>query len=190
MSGSPQRLAGYWSRTPSGHAGPIILEVTTRRTLAGAATALAVLAGGFAAAPVAQAAVDVSLDKVTVAPPKSGKKANVIVVATMAQQEYANISVDVTLQGFKAMRTFPFGDGACPKKLVQVNAPAEVFQCGWTQNGKDATLNMAISGTFPSSRLRIKIRTSAVRTPSASGDYAVTLSSWAFSPLTTSVTIK
>ena len=43
-----------------------------RRTLAGAATALAVLAGGFAAAPVAQAAVDVSLDKVTVAPPKSG----------------------------------------------------------------------------------------------------------------------
>ncbi len=161
-----------------------------RKTLVSAATALVVLTGGFAAAPAAQAAVDVTLDKVTIAPAKAGKKANVMVVATMTQEEYANISVDVTLSGFKAMRTFPFGDGTCPKQLVQVGAPAEVFQCGWTQKGKDATLNMAISGTFPSSTLRIKIRKSAVKTPSAPGDYDVTLSSWAFSPLTTSVTIK
>jgi hypothetical protein len=161
-----------------------------RKTLVSAATALALLASGFAAAPAAQAAVDVTLDKVTIAPPKASKKANVTVIATLAQQEYADISVDVTLSDFTAMRTFPFGDGACPKKLVQVSAPAEVFQCGWTQKGKDATLNMAIRGTFPASKMRIKIRKQAVKTPSAPGDYKVTLSSWAFSPITTSVTIK
>ena len=161
-----------------------------RKTLVSIAAAVGVLVAGVAAAPVAQAAVDVTLDKVTVAPPKAGKKANVIVMATMAQQEYADISVDVTLDGFTALKTFPFGDGACPKKLVQVSAPAEVFQCGWTQSGNKATLNMAIRGTFASSPLRIKIRKSAVKTPSARGTYDVALSSWAFSPITTTVTIK
>lgn len=161
-----------------------------RKTLVSTVTALGVLAAGFAAAPGAQAAVDVTLDKVTVAPPQAAKKANVIVAATMAQQEYANISVDVTLSGFTAMRTFAFRDGACPKKLIQVSAPAEVFQCGWTQSGKDATLNMAISGTFAASPMRIKIRKSAVLAPKTRGNYNVSLSSWAFSPLSTSVTIK
>lgn len=161
-----------------------------RKTLVSAATALVVLTGGLAAPPAAHAAVDVTLDKVTVAPSKAAKKANVIIVATMTQEEYADISVDVTLAGFKAMRPFPFEDGACPKQLVQVSAPAEVFQCGWTRKGKDAILNMAIRGTFPSSKLRIKIRKAAVTTPSAPGSYDVTLSSWAFSPLTASATIK
>ncbi len=161
-----------------------------RGMFTGVAVAVAVLAGGLVAAPVAQAAVDVTLDKVTVAPPKAGKRANVIVNATVAQEQYADISVDVTLTGFMAMSMLPFGDGACPKKLVQVKAPAEVFQCGWTQNGKDAVLNMALKGTFPSSKLRITIRKAAVVNPSAPGDYAVKVSSWAFSPVTTDVTIK
>lgn len=161
-----------------------------RRSLVSAAAALAVLAGGLAVAPAAHAAVDVTLDKVTVAPPKAGKKANVIIAATMTQEQYADISVDVTLTGFMAMSMLPFGDGACPKQLVQVSAPVEVFQCGWTQNPKEAVLSMALRGTFPSSGLKIKIRKAAVMTPSAPGTYGVTMSSWAFSPLTTSVTIK
>jgi len=161
-----------------------------RRTLVSTIAALGVLTAGLVAAPAVQAAVDVTVDKVTVAPPKAGKKANVIIAARMAQQEYADISVDVMLTGFTALKTFAFRDGACPKNLVQVSAPAEVFQCGWSQSGNKAILNMAIRGTFASSPVRIKIRKPAVVTPRARGNYDVALSSWAFSPLSTSVTIK
>jgi hypothetical protein len=152
--------------------------------------AAAVVAGSIAVVPAAHAAVDVTVDSVTVAPPKAGKKANVIVKATLDQQQYADISVDVTLSGFEAASMFPFGEGACPAKMFQVKVPATVVQCGWTQEGKDAILSMAIAGTFAKSSLQIKVRKAAVSTPVKAGDYKVTMSSWAFSPISTTVTIK
>jgi hypothetical protein len=51
-------------------------------------------------------------------------------------------------------------------------------------------LNISIRGTFPSSTVRVKINRKAVVTPKKAGDYAVSVSSWAFSPVTTSVAIK
>lgn len=161
-----------------------------RRILRILSATAAVLVGGVAVAPVGQAAVDVTLDSATVAPPKAGKKANVVVKATLAQQQYADISVDVTLSGFEATSMFPFSPGACPAKLFQVKVPAEVVQCGWTQQGKDAVLNMALAGTFPKSALTIKVRKAAVSNPPKPGAYPITLSSWAFSPITTTVTVK
>jgi hypothetical protein len=161
-----------------------------RRILVTLAAVAAVAAGSLTVVPVAHAAVDVTLDSVTVAPPKAGRKANVIVKATLAQQQYADISVDVTLSGFEASGTFPFRDGPCPAKLVQVTVPAEVIQCGWTQNGTDAVLSMAISGTFPTSGMQIKVRKGSVRTPARPGAYKVTLSSWAFSAISDTVTVK
>lgn len=161
-----------------------------RRIIVALSAVAAVAAGSLTVVPAAHAAVDVTLDSVTVAPPKAGRKANVIIKATLAQQQYADISVDVTLSGFEASGTFPFRDGACPAKLVQVKVPAEVFQCGWTQNGADAVLSMAISGTFPASGMQIKMRKGSVRTPSKAGSYKVTLSSWAFSPISDTVTVK
>ena len=95
------------------------------------AVALAVGMCIFATAPAAHADVDVTIDKVKVAPAKSGaKSANVIVASTVTQEEYADISYDVTLTGFTAKRTFAYRDGACPKKLVQYTGPGTVFQCG------------------------------------------------------------
>jgi len=155
------------------------------------AVALAVGMCFFATVPAAHADVDVTIDKARVAPAKSGaKSANVIVASTVTQEEYADISYDVTLTGFTAKRTFAYRDGACPKKLVQYTGPGTVFQCGWVQQGKDAVLNISILGTFPSSTVRVKINRKAVVTPKKAGDYAVSVSSWAFSTVTTSITIK
>jgi len=145
----------------------------------------------FAATSTSHAAVDVTIDKVTVAPAKSGaKSANVIVASTVTQQEYADISYDVTLTGFTAKGTFAYRDGACPKKLIKYKGPGTVFQCGWVQRGKDSVLNISIRGTFPSSSVQVKINRRAVVTPKKAGDYPVSVSSWAFSTVTTSVVIK
>ncbi len=161
-----------------------------RKILVTLAAAAAVAAGSLVIVPTAQAAVDITLDSVTVAPPKAGRKANVIVRASLAQQQYADISVDVTLSGFQATSMFPFSDGACPAKLFQVKVPAQVVQCGWTQNGKNAVLSMAIAGTFSTSGMQITVRKAAVSAPVKPGEYQVTLSSWAFSPVSTTVTVK
>lgn len=145
----------------------------------------------FTAMPAAHAAVDVKIDKVTVAPAKSGaKSANVIVTSTVSQEDYADISYDVTLSGFTAKNTFAYRDGECPTKVVQYSGPGTVFQCGWVQQGKDAVLNVSIRGTFPSSTVRVKINQKAVMTPKKAGNYSVSVSSWAFSPVKTSVKIK
>lgn len=161
-----------------------------RRILASTAVAAAVALTGAALAPAAHAAVKVEVDKVTVAPAKVDRKANVSVRATVTQQEYADISVDVTLTGFQARSVFPFTEGPCPTKLFQISAPAEVFKCGWVQDGRKAILSIALAGTFPASDLRIKVRRNAVSTPAQAGSYDVTLSSWAFSPVGTTVTIR
>lgn len=161
-----------------------------RRVLVIPAVAATLALTGAALAPAAQAAVKVEVDKVTVAPAKADRKANVSVRATVTQQEYADISVDVTLTGFQATSVFPFSEGPCPTKLFQITAPAEVVKCGWVQDGRNAILSIALAGTFPTSDLRIKVRRNAVSTPAQAGSYAVTLSSWAFSPVGTKVTIR
>jgi hypothetical protein len=161
-----------------------------RRTLVSTAIAATLALTVAALAPAAQAAVKVDVGKVTVAPAKADRKANVTVRATVTQQEYADISVDVTLTGFQATSVFPFSEGPCPTKLFQISSPADVVKCGWVQDGRNATLSIALAGTFATSDLRIKVRRSAVSTPAQAGSYPVTLSSWAFSPLSTKVTIR
>lgn len=148
------------------------------------------LMGAFVAAAPAQAAVDVTLDSVKIAPAKADKKVKATVKATVAQQQYADISVDVTFTDFVPTKTFAFRDGECPQKLIRVSVPAEVFQCGWSLQGGNAVLSMALRGTFPSSPIQIKVSKAALVAPAKPGDYDVTVSSWAFSPLKTSVAIK
>lgn len=161
-----------------------------RRALVSTAVAAALALTGAVLAPAAQAAVKVEVGKVTVAPAKAGRQANVTVRATITQQEYEDISVDVALTGFQATSMFPFSEGPCPTTLFQITAPAEVVKCGWVQDGRNAILSIALAGTFPTSDVRIKVRRNAVSTPARAGSYAVTLSSWAFSPVGTTVTIR
>jgi hypothetical protein len=68
--------------------------------------------------------------------------------------------------------------------------PATVFQCGWVQKGEDAVVNLALEGTFPTSQVRVRILKNALQAPARAGRYPVTVSSWAFSPLKMTVTIK
>lgn len=161
-----------------------------RRALVSTAVAAALALSGAVMAPAAQAAVKVEVGKVTVAPAKADRMANVTVRATITQQEYEDISVDVALSGFQATSMFPFADGPCPTSLFRIKAPVEVIKCGWVQDGRKAILSMALAGTFPTSDLRFTVRRNAVSTPAQAGSYEVTLSSWAFSPVGTTVTIR
>lgn len=137
--------------------------------------------------------VDVEVVSVKVSPAKAGKKAKAVVKAIVTQEEYANISFDVTLSGFQARRTFPYAEvsgGKCPSKLIRVSALATVIQCGWKQEGDDAVLNVALEGTFPRSDVRVRIFKGALRAPATSGEYTVTVSSWAFDSVPVDVRIK
>ena len=145
---------------------------------------------GAVAAPPALAEVKVSLDSVKLAPAKAGKKTSATVTATIAQRDYADISLDLALSGFTAQGTFAFGEGACPARLIRISAPAEIVQCGWVQQDKGALLSLALAGTFPASTIRISVRRSALTSPAGAGEYGVTLSSWAFEPVRTKVTVR
>jgi len=117
-----------------------------------------------------------------------GTTSGALVNATLDQTKYADISVDISFQGFTANRGFAYRPGGCPADVVRLNIPAEVFQCGWEQEGSNARLRLAIRGTFPTSVIGIRLTRATLTTPAKSGRYTVEMSSWAFP--TTSSTVR
>lgn len=101
------------------------------RVLAAAVvTAAIVVVTGVTAVPAqAQPSPDVTSTSLTSPYAEAGTGASVI--ASMKQWEYADISYNVSFEGFTALGAFPFGRGSCPASLVTVSATAKVFKCGW-----------------------------------------------------------
>ena len=113
-----------------------------------------------------------------------------MIVAKVTQTSYADISFDVTLEGFRAGRSVPYADGPCPASIAVVDADVKVTQCGWEQEDGSATLRLALSGTLPSGKIKVKISSGALTAPSKAGTYAVSVSSWAFDTQSADVTVS
>ena len=160
-----------------------------RRLTPGLAIAAA-LAFGIALAPPAAASVSAKLTSVRLSAPYTKAPTAAVIVAKVTQTSYADISFDVTLEGFRAGRSVPYADGPCPASVAVVDADVKVTQCGWEQEDGSATLRLALSGTLPSGKIKVKISSEALTAPSKAGTYAVSVSSWAFDTQSADVTVS
>lgn len=109
------------------------------------------------------------------------QQTSVRVTASLEQQEYANISYQVILQGFKVTKPFPQAS-TCPASAVSVSIPAggSVYECSLSQQGTNALLFLAIQGTFAQGPITVVIKEGSVMTPRPPGVYEVSVTSWAF----------
>jgi hypothetical protein len=145
----------------------------------------AVAAALALALPAAPATAASALDLVGLAASASAdgpsQQTSVTVTANLEQQQYANISYEVTLQGFKVTKPIPLSS-SCPASAVTVTVPAggSVYQCSLSQQGTNAQLFLAIQGTFAQGPIAVIINKGSVMTPRPPGQYAVSVSSWAF----------
>ena len=161
-----------------------------RAGLVGAVTAGALAAGMLAVAGPAVAQASPDLVRVSVTPGRAGDYSGASVSLAMRQQQYADISVNVGFEGFTAVEPFAFAPGSCPGGLVVVDAPVEVFKCGWVQDGDTARLRMALRGTFDRSRITVTFAQDAMITPARPGTYAVQVSGWSFDDVEGRVTVR
>jgi hypothetical protein len=159
-------------------------RLTTGLAIAGA------LALGIALAPPASASVSAKLTSVRLGAPYAKAPTTAVIVAKVTQTSYADISFDVTLEGFRASRSMPYADGPCPASVAVVDANVTVTKCGWEQEDGSATLRLALSGTLTSGKVKVKIASGALTAPSKAGTYAVSVSSWAFDTQTADVTVS
>lgn len=148
------------------------------------------LALGVALAPPASASVSAKLTSVRLSAPYAKAPTGAVIVAKVTQTSYKDISFDVTLEGFRAGRSVPYADGACPASVAVVDANVKVTECGWGQEDGGATLRLALSGTLTSGSIKVKIASGALTAPSKAGTYAVSISSWAFDTQSADVTIS
>lgn len=152
-----------------------------------AATSLAVATIAFAPPAAAKVAIDVT--SVRVSSPYAKSPTSATVVAKITQTSYADISLDVSLEGFRALKAFAYGKGACPSSVAKITGPLTVSECGWEQEGGSAVLRLALSGTTNSGKVKVKIASGALIAPAQAGTYDIALSSWAFDPATTQVSV-
>jgi hypothetical protein len=159
------------------------------RRLIPAITGVALIAMSVAVAPPASAKVAASVKAIRLSAPYAKAPTDIVVVAKLTQTSYENISLNIVLDGFRANRTFAYGERSCPTSVAVVDAPLTVFECGWNEEDGAATLRLALEGTMPSGKVKIRIASGAVTAPAKAGDYDVSMSSWAFSTVTTEVAI-
>jgi hypothetical protein len=150
-------------------------------------TALTATAIGFAAPASAEVAANVKA--VRLSAPYANAPTDVVVVAKLTQTSYENISLDIALHGFRARQVFAYGEGACPASVAVVDAPLTVFECGWQEEGGIAKLRLALEGTMPAGKVKVRIKAGAVTAPAKAGTYRATVSSWAFDKVITKVAI-
>ncbi|MFZ9987810.1 MAG: hypothetical protein ACO3ID_02130 [Candidatus Nanopelagicales bacterium] len=150
-------------------------------------TALMAAAIGFAAPASAMVAADVQAIRLSA--PYAQAPTDVVVVAKLTQTSYENISLNIALHGFRAHQVFAYGDGQCPTSVAVVDAPVTVFECGWQEEGGIAKLRLALEGTMPSGKVKVRIKSDAVTAPARAGTYRVTMSSWAFDKVITKIAI-
>ena len=148
------------------------------------------LALGITLAPPATASVSAKLTSVRLSAPYAKAPTAAVIVAKVTQTSYADISFDVTLEGFRAARSVPYADGPCPASVAVVDAGVEVTKCGWEQEDGSATLRLALSGTLSAGKIKVKIASGALTAPSKAGSYAVSVSSWAFDTASADVTVS
>ena len=161
------------------------MNVTHKVAAAGIGIAVAVGMAAPANAETSASSLDVRMSSFV-----ADSRTSVLVSAELSQTQYADISLDITFEGFTASGTFAYRPGSCPSSLFRLNIPAEVFECGWEQDGDDARLRMAIKGTFPATPIGVRVLRKGLTSPGEAGSYSVELSSWALAPLTKSVKIK
>ena len=149
----------------------------------------AALALGITLAPPASASVSAKLTSVRLSAPYAQAPTAAVVVAKVTQTSYADISFDVTFEGFRASRSVPYAEGPCPASVVVVDATVDVTQCGWGQEKGNATLRLALKGTVSADKVRVKIASGALTAPRKAGTYAVSVSSWAFETQAQDVTV-
>lgn len=159
------------------------------RRLLTAVTGTALMAGAIGFAPPASAMVAADVKAVRLSAPYAKAPTDVVVVAKLTQTSYENISLDIALHGFRAHQVFAYGEGECPASVAVVNAPLTVFECGWQEEGGIAKLRLALEGTMPSGKVKVRIKSAAVTAPAKAGNYRVTVSSWAFDKVITKVSI-
>lgn len=154
------------------------------------ATASVIAAVTIITAVPARADTSVADVGVRMSSPMTDAPVSVLVTADVSQTRYADFSLDVTFEGFTARRGFAYRAGSCPASLFRLNIPAEVFECGWEQEGANARLRMAIRGTFSATEIGIRVKRSALMSPKDAGEFPIEVSSWAFTPASTTVEIK
>ncbi|MGA0979681.1 MAG: hypothetical protein ACO3UX_07030, partial [Candidatus Nanopelagicales bacterium] len=98
-------------------------------------------------------------------------------------------SLNIALDGFRAKRSFAYGDGSCPTSVAVVDAPLTVFECGWKYEDGAATLRLALEGTMPSGKVKVRIMAGALTAPAKAGTYDVSISSWAFATVAKQVSV-
>lgn len=144
---------------------------------------------GLAYTPAASAEVGVSVKSAKLVAPYVSSPTDAVVVVKLEQTSYENISLDVTLPRFVATQEREYGEGACPTSIVRVISELEVFECGYAQEGRNVVLRLAIKGTEATGKVKIRIKGAALTAPQRAGTYDLSLSSWAFDPVTTPVTV-
>ena len=158
------------------------------RRVSATVAAMVVLATlAFTSPAMAQPSPD--LLTVRIGDPRGGELTGASVSAVMAQQEYADISFNVEFEGFTAQGPFPFAEGRCPSRLVRVDAPAEVFKCGWIQEASGAKLSLALRGTFDRSTISVTLAPNAMVAPREPGRYRVSVTGWSFDEVTRRVLV-
>ena len=161
----------------------------TVRRLLPALTGAALITTTIAFAPPASAKVAASVSSVRLTAPYAKAPTDVVVAVKLAQTSYKDISLNISLDGFVASRTFAYADGACPTSVAVVDAPLTVMECGWRQENGAAILRLALKGTMSSGKVKVRITSGAVTARAQAGTYDVTMSSWAFNSVTTKVSI-
>lgn len=154
-----------------------------------ALTGAALIATTIAFAPPAAAKVEVGAPSVRLSAPYAKAPTDVVVAVKLTQTSYRDISVDIALDGFVASRTVAYADGACPASVAVIDTALTVMECGWGQEKGSAVLRLALKGTTSSGKVKVRLASGAVTAPAKAGTYDVTLSSWAFDPVTSQVSI-
>jgi hypothetical protein len=140
-------------------------------------------------APSAFADVGVSVRSAKLVAPYVSSPTDAVVVVKLEQTSYENISLDVTLPDFVATKEREYGEGTCPTSIVRVISELEIFECGYAQEGRNVVLRLAIEGTETTGKVKIRIKSAALTAPQRAGTYDLSVSSWAFDPVTTPVTV-
>jgi hypothetical protein len=159
------------------------------RHLLTTAAVASLAAATLAFAPPAAAKVALDMSSVRLSAPYAKSPTSVTVVAKITQTSYADISLNVSLEGFRALKAFAYGKGACPRSVAQIDGPLTVRECGWEQEDGSAVLRLALGGTTASGKVKVTIASGALVAPSRAGEYSVSLSSWAFDTVKTRVSI-
>lgn len=159
------------------------------RRLLAAVTGTALIAAAIGFAAPASAEVAANVKAVRLSAPYAHAPTDVVVVARLTQTTYENISLDIALHGFRAHHVFAYGEGECPTSVAVVDAPLTVFECGWQEENGVAKLRLALEGTMPAGKVKVRIKSGAVTAPAKAGAYRVTMSSWAFDRVITKVAI-